>query len=117
VEVNLGTVNGEPRTVNASLPVLRDSRIAVPDGVSCGPVSKEPQHAKKHKNMDLNAYVLAMAIAGAPRHQKNRQTAPEPAFKPFDLRHLRGLPMNTSQPRHIGRQRKVQNNVSEALPA
>jgi hypothetical protein len=34
--------------------------------------------------MDLNAYVWAMAIAGAPRQQKNRQTVPEPEFKPFD---------------------------------
>ena len=66
--------------------------------------------------MDLNAYVLAMAIAGVPRYQKNRQTVPEPEFKPFDLRYLRGLPMNTAQPRHIGRQGEAQNNVSEALP-
>jgi hypothetical protein len=35
--------------------------------------------------MDLNAYVLAMAIASVPRHKKNRQTIPEPEFKPFDL--------------------------------
>jgi hypothetical protein len=67
--------------------------------------------------MDLYAYVWAMAIAGVPRHQKNRQTVPEPEFKPFDLRYLRGLPVNTSRPRHIGRQGKAQTNVSEALPA
>jgi hypothetical protein len=67
--------------------------------------------------MDLYAYVWAMAIAGVPRHQKNRQTVPEPEFKPFDLRYLRGLPVNTSRPRHIGRQGKAQNNVSEALVA
>jgi hypothetical protein len=69
--------------------------------------------------MDLNAYIFAMAlaIAGAPRHRKKRQTVPEPEFKPFDLRYLRGLPVNTNQPRLIGRQGKAQNNVSEALPA
>jgi hypothetical protein len=64
--------------------------------------------------MDLNAYVLAIAMAGVPRHQKNRQTVPEPEFKPFDLRYLRGLPAKTSQPRHISRRGKTQNNVSEA---
>jgi hypothetical protein len=101
--------------VNAALPVLRDSRIAVPNGVSCVPPTKKPQYEKKHKNMDLNAYVLAMAIAGVPRHRKNRQTVPKPEFKPLDLRYLRGLPVNTTQPRHIGRQEKAQNNVSEAL--
>jgi hypothetical protein len=67
--------------------------------------------------MDLNAYVLAMAIAGVPTHKKNQQTVPEPELKPFDLRYLRDLPANTNQPRHIGRQKKTQNNVSEALPA
>ena len=67
--------------------------------------------------MDLNAYVLAMAISDAPRHQRNRQTVPEPEFTPFDLRYLRDLPVNTSQPRQTGRQGKAQNNVSEALPA
>ena len=30
--------------------------------------------------MDLNAYVLAMAIGPAPKHQRNRQTIPEPEF-------------------------------------
>ena len=67
--------------------------------------------------MDLNAYVLAMAITCVPRHQRNRQTVPEPEFKPFDLRYLSDLAVNVSQPRHIGRQRKAQKNVSEALPA
>ena len=72
---------------------------------------------KETQNMDLNAYVLAMAIVAAPRHQKNRQTVPEPEFKPFDLRYLGSLPMNTSQPRHIGRKGRRQNNESEALLA
>ena len=67
--------------------------------------------------MDLNAYVLAMAIGPAPKHQRNRQTIPEPEFTPFDFRYLRDLSVNTSQPRHIGHQRKPRNNVSEALPA
>jgi hypothetical protein len=35
--------------------------------------------------MDLHSYVLVMALAGGPRHQQNRQTIPEPEFKPFDL--------------------------------
>jgi len=87
----------------------------VPNGVSCVPPTKNHYTKRNNKNMDPNAYVLAMAIAGVPRHQKNRQTVPEPEFKPFDLRYLRGLPANTSQPRHIGRQGKTQNNVSEAL--
>ena len=65
--------------------------------------------------MDLNAYVLAMAIAGAPRHQKSRQIVPATEFKPLDLRYFRGLHVNTTQPRHIGRQGKAQNNLSEAL--
>jgi hypothetical protein len=60
--------------------------------------------------MDLNAYVLAMAITSLPRQQKNRNTVPEPEFKPFDLRYLKDLPVNTSRPRHIGRQGKAQTN-------
>jgi len=64
--------------------------------------------------MDLNAYVLAMAIAGAPRQQKNRQIVPATEFKPLDLRYFRGLHV-TTQPRHIGRQGKAQNNLSEAV--
>jgi hypothetical protein len=67
--------------------------------------------------MDLNAYVLAMAIAAAPGHQRNQQTVPEPEFTPFDFRYLRDLPVNTSQLRHIGCQGKPRNNESEALPA
>jgi hypothetical protein len=66
--------------------------------------------------MDLNAYVLAMAIAAAPRHQRNQQMVPEPEFTPFDLRYLSDLAVNVSQPRHIGRQGKAKN-VFEALPA
>ena len=64
--------------------------------------------------MYLNAYVLAMAIVSLPRHQKNSQTVAEPEFKPFDLRYLTGLPVNTSQPRHY--QGKAQNSASEVLP-
>ena len=97
-KTNPATVNGELPAANASLPVLRDSRIAVPNGVSCVLTSKN-HNWEKHSTMDLNAYILAMAIAGVPRRQKNRQTVPEPEFKPFDLRYLRGLPaVNTSQP-------------------
>ena len=69
------------------------------------------------KNMDLNAYVLAMAIVSVPRHKKNRQAVPEPEFEPFDIRDLRGLSANTSQPRQSCHQGKTHNNVSEALPA
>lgn len=67
--------------------------------------------------MDLNAYVLAMAIVSVPRHKKNRQAIPEPEFEPFDLRDLGGLSANTRQPRQSRRQGKTRNNVSEALPA
>ena len=71
----------------------------------------------KHKHMDLNAYVLAMAIGPAPKHQRNRQPVPEPEFTPFDFRYLRDLPVNNSQPRHIGCQKEPRHNVSNALPA
>jgi hypothetical protein len=47
--------------LNAALPVLRDSRIAVPNGVSCVLPTKKPQYQRKYRNMDLNGYVLAMA--------------------------------------------------------
>jgi hypothetical protein len=115
-KTNPATVNGELLAANASLPVLRDSRIAVPNDVSCVSTTKN-HNTKKHSNMDLNAYILAMAIAGVPRHQKNRQTVPEPEFKPFDLRYLRGLPAcKHHSTRRIGRQGKAQNNVSETLP-
>ena len=67
--------------------------------------------------MDLNAYVLAMALVDVPRRQRNRQTVPEPEFAPFDLHYLWELSVNTSQPRHIGRQGKTEKNVSEALLA
>jgi hypothetical protein len=67
--------------------------------------------------MDLNAYVLAIAIAAALRHRRNRQSIPEPEFTPFDFRYLRDLPVNNSQPRHISCQKKTRNNVSKALPA
>ena len=98
------------------MPVLTDSRIAVPNSVS-SVLSTKTNSTKKHKNMNLNAYVLAMAIVNPPRHHRNRQTVPESEFTPFDLRYLRDLPVNSSQPRHGGRQKKARNNVSEALPA
>ena len=79
--------------------------------------SLTPLKQKKPKNMDLNAYVLAMAIVSLPRHKKHRQAVPEPEFERFDLRDLRGLSANTSQPRRSCRQGKTRNNVSEALPA
>ena len=80
-KTNPGTVKGD-REQRTRYPVLRDSRIAVPNGVSCVPPTKKPLYEKKHKNMDLNAYASAMAIAGVPRHKKTRQTVPEPEFKP-----------------------------------
>jgi hypothetical protein len=67
--------------------------------------------------MELNAYGLAIAIVAAARQQRSRQAVPEPEFTQFDFRYLRDLAINSSQPRQIGRQRKAQNNVSEALPA
>jgi len=66
--------------------------------------------------MEINAYVLAMVIAAAPRHQRSQQIVPEPEFTRFDLRYLSDLAVNISQPRHIGRQRKAKN-VFEVLPA
>ena len=97
-------------------PVPRDSRIALSNSVR-SVLSTETNNTKKHKNMDLNAYVLAMAIVSVPRHKKNRQAVPEPEFEPFDIRDLRGLSANTSQPRQSCHQGKTHNNVSEALPA
>lgn len=35
--------------------------------------------------MDLNAYVLTMAIVAARRHERNRQTVPEPALRPISV--------------------------------
>jgi hypothetical protein len=102
--------------VDAHLPVPRDSRIAVFNGVRLVSSTKE-QYETKHKNMELNAYVLAMAIVAAPRQRRNRQAIPEPEFAPFDLRYLRDLPVNTSQPRHIGCQGKPRNNVCETVSA
>jgi len=67
--------------------------------------------------MDLNAYGLAMAIVAAARQQRSRQAVADPEFIPFDFRYLKDLPVNSSQPGQIGRQRKTRNNVSEALPA
>ena len=67
--------------------------------------------------MDLNTYVLAMAIVAAARQQRSRQAVADPEFIPFDFRYLKNPPVNSSQPRQIGRQRKAHNNVSEALPA
>jgi hypothetical protein len=116
-KTNLETVNREPCAANVSIPVLRDSRIAVPNDVSCALSTKNHHTKGNHKNMDLNAYVLAMAIGRVARLEENSQTVPEPEFKPFDLRYLKCLPVNSYQPRHIGRQRKAQNNASEALPA
>jgi hypothetical protein len=42
--------------------------------------------------MDLNAYVLAMALTGVARYQKDQEVVPEPKFESFDLRYLRNLP-------------------------
>ena len=67
--------------------------------------------------MDLNAYVLAMAIVATPGHRRKQRIVPESEFTSFNLRYLRDLPVNSSQPRHIRRQGKAQNNVSEAIPA
>jgi hypothetical protein len=67
--------------------------------------------------MDLNPYVLAMAVTGVARYHEERQAVPEPEFKPFDLRYLGNLPVNSNQPRPIGRHGKSQRDVSEALPA
>jgi hypothetical protein len=65
--------------------------------------------------MDLNAYVLAMAIAGASRQLKTRPTVPKTAFRRLDLRYFSGLPVNATQLRHIWSPAKAQNNLSEAL--
>ena len=67
--------------------------------------------------MDLNAYVLAMALAGVARYQKDQEVVPEPKFESFDLRYLRNLPVNSNQPRRTGRNGQSPRDVSEALPA
>ena len=35
-------------------------------------------------HMNLNAYVLAMAITGKFKYREEPQVVPEPEFKPFD---------------------------------
>ena len=67
--------------------------------------------------MELNAYGLAIAIVAAARQQRSRQAVADQEFIPFDLRYLKDLAVNSSQPRQIDRQRNSHNNVSEALPA
>ena len=67
--------------------------------------------------MDLNAYVLAMAIVAAARHRKNQHTVPEPGLTPFDLTELTAPYVNINQPRHSSHNGKTWNNVSEAVPA
>ena len=57
--------------------------------------------------MDLNA--SAMAIASA----LSQRTFPEKEFKRLDL--LRGLPLNSTEPRHISRRGEAANNLSQAL--
>jgi hypothetical protein len=81
------------------------------------PSTKTQPCKKKSKNMDLNAYFLAMALALSPSHRRNPRTPAEPEFKPFDLRYISDLAVNISQPRQICRQGKAQKNVPEALPA
>ena len=67
--------------------------------------------------MNLNAYVLAMALAGKIPYREEPQVVPEPEFKPFDLRYLRTLPVSSNQPRRTGRDAQSQRDVPEALPA
>ena len=66
--------------------------------------------------MNLNAYVLAMAITGK-FNREEPQVVPEPEFKPFDLRYLRSLPVSSNQPRRTGRDGQSPRDVPEALPA
>ena len=68
-------------------------------------------------NMNLNAYVLAMAITGKFKYREDPQVVPEPEFKPFDLQYLRGLPVSSNQPRRTSRDAQSQRDVPEALPA
>jgi hypothetical protein len=67
--------------------------------------------------MDLNAYVLAMAIVTLARHYRNRHTVSDSELTPLDLRCLKDLHLNSSEPRKIGREGKAHRNVSAALPA
>jgi hypothetical protein len=67
--------------------------------------------------MELNAYVLAMAITGVARLQEDRQAVSEPEFKPLDLGYLRNLAVDSNQPRSSDRNGKSQSDISEALPA
>ena len=67
--------------------------------------------------MDLNAYFLAMTLTGMARYLEKQKVVSESEFKPFDLRHLRSLSVNSSQPRPITRNGESWSNVSEALSA
>ena len=73
------------------------------------------QTRKNH--MNLNTYVLAMAITGKFPYREEPQVVPETEFKPFDLRYLRSLAVNSDQPRRTSRDAQSQRDVPEALPA
>lgn len=90
-----------------------------PSGATCGgsPLLRRTKEPKKTKNMDLNAYVLAMAVSRVASYQEDRQVIPEPEFKPFDLRYLRDLSVNSNQPRQNGRDEQSQRDVCEAIAA
>ena len=68
-------------------------------------------------HMNLNAYVLAMALTGKVTFREEPQIVPEPEFKPFDLRYLRSLPVSSNQPRRTSRDAQSQRDAPEALPA
>ena len=65
--------------------------------------------------MDLTDYVLARALTGVARDQKEREVVPEPKFESFDLRYLRDLPASSNQPRRIGHNGESQRAVYEAI--
>lgn len=65
--------------------------------------------------MDLTDYVLASALTGVARYQKDWEVVPEPKFESFDFRYLRDLPVSSNQPRRIGRNGQSQRDVYEAI--
>ena len=67
--------------------------------------------------MDLNAFVLAMAIVTLPRQHRSRHTVSDWELTPLDLRCFKDLHLNSSEPRQIGCEGKANDSVSEPLPA
>jgi hypothetical protein len=96
---------------------MRTSSIHPLSGAIREGVATEQKKQTRMNHMNLNAYVLAMAITGKFTFREEPPAVPEPEFEPFDLRYLGGLPLSSNQPRRTSRDAQSQRDVPEALPA